>query len=173
MNKKLVLLDIFFLAILILFSVIWTTNETEADESLLKLNQKWSGDFDGMLERNVIRALVPYSKTFYFLDKAVQRGATYDALKIFEKHLNKAIKNKTIDIQVIVIPTKRDRLLPALIEGVGDIAAGNLTITAERQKLFDFSDPTHRGVDRLRLRSSMISQARKFMCGNPAVTMKA
>jgi len=63
--------------------------------------------------------------------------------------LNKEIKNKTIDIQVIVIPTKRDRLLPALIEGVGDIAAGNLTITAERQKRVDFSDPTHRGVDEI------------------------
>jgi len=149
MNKKLVLLDIFFLSILILFSVIWTSNETEADESLLKLNQKWTGDFDGMLERNVIRALVPYSKTFYFLDKAVQRGATYDALKVFEKHLNKAIKNKALDVQVIVIPTKRDRLLPALIEGVGDIAAGNLTITAERQNIVDFSDPTHTSVDEI------------------------
>jgi len=149
MNKKLNLVDIFLLSILIFFSVIGTSNETEADESLLKLNQKWTGDFDGMMERNLIRALVPYSKTFYFLDKAVQRGATYDALKIFEKHLNKEIKDKTIDIQVIVIPTKRDRLLPALIEGVGDIAAGNLTITAERQKLVDFSDPTHRGVDEI------------------------
>ena len=39
-------------------------------KSILKLDQAWSGDFDGMVERHLIRALVPYSKTFYFLDGA-------------------------------------------------------------------------------------------------------
>jgi hypothetical protein len=46
---------------------------SEADESLLKLDQNWTGDFDQMVERHRIRALVPYSKTFYFLDGADQR----------------------------------------------------------------------------------------------------
>ena len=34
----------------------------------------WTGDLDGMIKRRSIRALVPYSKTFYFVDRAVQRG---------------------------------------------------------------------------------------------------
>jgi len=33
-----------------------------------------TGDFDGMVRRNEIRALSPYSKTFYYLDGAEQRG---------------------------------------------------------------------------------------------------
>ena len=33
----------------------------------------WTGDFDGMKERRLVRMLVVYSKTFYFIDKATQR----------------------------------------------------------------------------------------------------
>jgi membrane-bound lytic murein transglycosylase MltF len=124
-------------------------SETRAVESFLDLDQKWTGDFDGMAERRLIRALVPYSKTFYFLDGADQRGLTYELLREFEKHINKELRKRTLGIHLVVIPTKRDRLLPALIEGVGDIAAGNLTITPEREKRVDFSDPQLTGVEEI------------------------
>jgi membrane-bound lytic murein transglycosylase MltF len=110
-------------------------SETVAVEALLKFDTQWTGDFDGMVDRNRIRVLVPYSKTFYFLDGAHQRGLTYDALMEFEKSINERLKRNTITVQVIVIPTRRDRLLPGLVDGRGDIAAGNLTITPERLKL--------------------------------------
>ena len=55
--------------VLILFS------EASSVESILKLDQKWTGDFDGMVERHKIRVLTPYSKTFYFLDGAKQAGS--------------------------------------------------------------------------------------------------
>jgi membrane-bound lytic murein transglycosylase MltF len=134
--------------IVLLFAGINST-QTWALESDLELGKKWSGDFDGMAERHLIRALVPPSKTFYFLDGADQRGLTYDLLKEFETYLNKELKRKTLKIKVVVIPTKRDRLLPALVEGLGDIAAGNLTITPARQKKVDFSAPHLTGVDEI------------------------
>ena len=34
------------------------------------VNQKWTGDFEQMVDNRVIRVLIPYSKTFYFLDGA-------------------------------------------------------------------------------------------------------
>jgi ABC-type amino acid transport substrate-binding protein len=37
-------------------------------------------------------------------------------------------------------------LLPALADGKGDVAAGNLTVTPERSKRVDFSVPTLTGV---------------------------
>jgi membrane-bound lytic murein transglycosylase MltF len=37
-------------------------------------NRKWTGDFGGMLKDRVIRVLVAYSKTFYFIDQGRQRG---------------------------------------------------------------------------------------------------
>jgi membrane-bound lytic murein transglycosylase MltF len=100
-------------------------------------------------ERHLIRALVPPSKTFYFLDGADQRGLIYELLKEFETYLNTELKRKTLKIKVVIIPTRRDRLLPALAEGLGDIAAGNLTITPARQKEVDFSAPHLTGVDEI------------------------
>ena len=118
-------------------------------ESDLGMTKQWAGDFDEMTERHLIRALVPPSKTFYFLDGADQRGLIYELLKEFENYLNTELKRKTLKIKVVVIPTKRDRLLPALVEGLGDIAAGNLTITPARQKQVDFSAPHLTGVDEI------------------------
>ncbi len=40
--------------------------------------QPWKGDLPGMLDRRTIRVLTTYSKTFFFIDKGTQRGATHD-----------------------------------------------------------------------------------------------
>jgi len=141
-------LAILFLAFIIMLGTMGA-KDTLADEALLSLNQEWTGDFEGMVERNQIRALVPYSKTFYFIDKADQRGLTYEFLKGFEKYVNEKLGRKSLKVQLVVIPTKRDRLLSAVEEGLGDIVAGNLTITPERQKRVDFSDPHYTGVDEI------------------------
>lgn len=44
------------------------------------------------------------------------------------------------------IPVARDELLPALQSGKGDIAATNLTVTADRVELVDFSAPAYPDV---------------------------
>jgi membrane-bound lytic murein transglycosylase MltF len=115
----------------------------------LGLDRRWSGDFEGMQERNFIRALVVYSKTFYFLDGATQRGASYEALKTFEDFVNQRLGRRTVKLQVVVIPVSRDELLPALVQGLGDIAAANLTITPDRLEEIDFSDPLATDVSEL------------------------
>jgi len=101
----------------------------------------WTGDFDGMRQRRLVRMLVVYSKTFYFIDKGTQRGATYELGTLLEKTLNAAHKDRARPIRVIFIPTSRDELLTGLAAGRGDIAAANLTITPERRELVDFSTP--------------------------------
>jgi membrane-bound lytic murein transglycosylase MltF len=121
-------------------------NQTAEVESILEENEKWTGDFDGMVKRQKIRVLVPYSKTFYFLDGARQVGITYDMVKIFEKWLNEKLAKKVLKVRLVIIPTPSQDLLPGLIEGRGDIAAGNLTITEERKKIVDFSDPSASGT---------------------------
>ena len=94
----------------------------------------WTGDLDGMTERRVVRMLVIYSKTSYFLDNAQQRGATYDMGVEFEKWLNRGNKDRSRPIRVVFIPTSRARLMTDLTEGRGDIAAAGLAITPERQQ---------------------------------------
>ena len=109
----------------------------------------WTGDFDGMVERRHIRALVTYSMTNYFLDGAEQRGITYEALKEFEKAVNADLGTGHLKVHVLIIPVARDQLIPALLEGRGDIAAANLTITPERKELVGFSVPGYTGVSEI------------------------
>ena len=111
--------------------------------------EPWRGDFDGMMERRVVRVLVPYSRTLFFNDKGAQRGLLADELKDFEVFLNRKHKLRSRRITVVALPTTRERLIPGLLEGQGDIAAGNLTITAERGKLVDFSRPQAAGISEI------------------------
>ena len=52
-------------------------------------------------------------------------------------------------MHVAIIPLARDEFIAALREEAGDVAMGNLTITPERQKLVDFSDPTTKNVSEI------------------------
>jgi membrane-bound lytic murein transglycosylase MltF len=110
---------------------------------------KWTGDLDDMIKRRYIRVLVTYSKTNYFVDRGTQRGLTYDAFRLFEDDLNKKLKSKHLRVHVVFVPVSRDNLIPALVQGRGDIAAASLTITPERLKQVDFSDPSRKDVSEI------------------------
>ncbi|MCP3868549.1 MAG: transporter substrate-binding domain-containing protein [Gammaproteobacteria bacterium] len=134
---------------LLSFSQTTASGPEALPEGLLGVKEPWFGDFDEMVERRTIRALVVYNKMFYFLDGATQRGIAYELLGQFEKFVNRKVKSGTLKPRVIFIPVARDQLLPALIQGKGDIAAANLTITPERRQLVDFSNPFVGGVDEI------------------------
>ena len=120
------------------------------DDSMVAAAQKaWTGDLDGMITRRMIRVLVPPSKTHYFIDRGVQRGITYDALKQFEDDLNLRRKTGNLRVHVVFIPMSRDKLQQALLEGRGDIVAANVTVTDERQELADFVSPSFTNVKQL------------------------
>jgi len=104
-------------------------------------NKPWTGDFDQMLDRRIIRVLVPYSRTLYFNDKGHERGITADTVRDFERWINKKYA-KTLrkrPLTVFIIPTTRDKLLPDVTKGIGDIAAGDITVTEDRLKVVDFA----------------------------------
>jgi ABC-type amino acid transport substrate-binding protein len=106
----------------------------------------WTGDLDGIVERRTLRMLVTTNATNYFVDLGRQGGVTYEAGRLLEKELNDRFKKGHLQLDVIFIPVTRDRLIPALAKGHGDIAAANLTITEGRLKTVDFSDPVTREV---------------------------
>lgn len=107
-------------------------------------NTSKTGDFDTMMERRSIRVLVPYSRTLYFSDKGHEKGLSAEIVRDFEAYLNKKHRNKLHNrpITVLLISTRRDELIPRLLQGLGDIAAGNLTATPERLAQVDFFAPT-------------------------------
>jgi membrane-bound lytic murein transglycosylase MltF len=106
----------------------------------------WKGDLDGMIERRYIRVLTTYSKTSYFIDQGTQRGLVPDAFKLFEDDLNKRLANKHIRVQVVFVPVAHDELVPALLQGRGDVVAAGTLISDWRKEAVDFTDPTRSGV---------------------------
>jgi membrane-bound lytic murein transglycosylase MltF len=110
----------------------------EEEDPWLRLQRvaKWTGDLDGMAE-------------LYFVDGARERGMVAEYAPVLEKFLNRRLEPEGKRIQVIIIPVRRDQLLPFLVEGLGDLAAANLTITEERLKLVDFTTPSFRDVQEL------------------------
>ena len=109
-------------------------------------NKPWQGDFDAMLERRMIRVLIPYSRTLYFSDKGHERGITAENVRDFERYLNKKYAKQLgkRPLTILIIPTTRDKLIPEINEGLGDIAAGNLTVTEARLTHVDFAAPKDR-----------------------------
>jgi membrane-bound lytic murein transglycosylase MltF len=112
--------------------------------------EKFSGDFDQLLERRRIRVQVPYSRTLYFNDKGTQRGLTADLMREFEQHLNRKYGKKLGNrpITLIIVPTTRDEMFDDVAGGLADIAAGNLSITEARRTKVDFATlPELPGMD--------------------------
>ena len=134
-------------------SVNASTDELQTSNASF-LQNKWKGDFDKMVKKREIRVLVVYSKTFYFLDHGKQSGISYEALTEFEKFVNKKVGSKTLQVKVIFIPVRRDELIPKLVEGYGDLAVANLTITPQRLKEVNFSSPILSGVKEVIVTSS-------------------
>jgi membrane-bound lytic murein transglycosylase MltF len=99
----------------------------------------WKGDFDGMLERRLVRVLAPYSRTFYFNELGRERGYAADLVRVVEKYLNtklaKQLGNRPLTF--MIVPTTRDKILTDVAEGRGDIGV-NMGVSEGREELVDF-----------------------------------
>jgi len=122
-----------------------TPKPTKARQLALT-NQPRFGDFDAILDRRLIRVLVPYGRTLYINELGHERGLTAGLMRDFERYLNKQYKDKLgkRPLTLVIIPTTRDQLIPGLLAGKGDIAAGNLTVTETRLAQVDFVAPRDR-----------------------------
>jgi membrane-bound lytic murein transglycosylase MltF len=117
--------------------------QAQAPRQLSLENKPWKGDFDQILERRMIRVLIPYSRSLFFNDKGRERGIAAENMRDFERYLNrkyaKELGKRPLTIHLVA--TTRDKLFTQLNEGLGDIALGNLTETDDRKKLVDFVAP--------------------------------
>jgi membrane-bound lytic murein transglycosylase MltF len=107
--------------------------------------REWHGDLDGIISERfgLIRLLTVFEPLHYAVDGPKQGGITYEAAREFEEFLNERLGISRADdrVHVVLVPVRRDELIPFLRDGRGDIAAANLTITDERLREVDFSEP--------------------------------
>jgi membrane-bound lytic murein transglycosylase MltF len=119
------------------------------DQGALGLTRIWRGDLDGMEERRLIRVLTVYGPGRYHLDEGVGRGIVAELVQRFEDHVNKRLERGHVRVYTLIIPVARDQLLPALLEGRGDLVVAGLTATEERQQQVDFSIPASKPLNEI------------------------
>jgi membrane-bound lytic murein transglycosylase F len=92
-----------------------------------------SADLSQIIARKRLVALTYNSSTSYFLYKGEPMGYEYEMLKAF---------SKTLDVELKIIVAKNiDEIFDLLRKGKVDLIAANLTITEDRMKEVNFSDP--------------------------------
>lgn len=124
--------------------------ETALPESVRAiLNERYTGDLDGMVQRRLVRVGVTFNRTHYFGDRGMQRGVAYEYGKLLEEELNKRRKTGNLKVAFWFVPLQRDQLLSALVDGKVDLVIAQIKDTPEARKLVDFTNPTRKDVDEI------------------------
>ena len=110
------------------------------------LSNKFTGDFDEMVKRRLVRMGVTFNRTFYFVDRGEQRGVAYELGKAFEEEVNEKIRAADKKVSVYFVPLPRGLLTSALTEGKIDLVAAQVTVRPELQAVVDFTNPTRTNV---------------------------
>jgi membrane-bound lytic murein transglycosylase MltF len=98
----------------------------------------WHGDFAAITERGFVRIVIPHDPMFlaYDGDRLIGLASEFgQELESFFKENHKA------NVRAVFMPMARDRIVPALTEGLADVAIANLTITPERAEVVAFTEP--------------------------------
>lgn len=90
-------------------------------------------DLGDIIKEGELRVLFENSSTSYFNYRGKKMGFEYELLRLFAKDLG-------VDLNIVVI-NNLDSITEYLKEGKGDLVACNYTVTKERSKLIDFSEP--------------------------------
>jgi membrane-bound lytic murein transglycosylase MltF len=113
------------------------------------IQARFTGDLAQIRERGILRALVSPSRTDFFLDGARPRGILVELLEQYLKRLNKGVRKGQLRVAVKYVIVPFNELIPALLEGRGDVAVANLTITPEREAKVAFVRGRENRVDEL------------------------
>ncbi|MGB5685933.1 MAG: lytic transglycosylase F [Candidatus Electrothrix sp.] len=103
--------------------------------------ETWLGDLDGMLKRGQLRVLLPFSRTFFFQANDQEWGLSSEILNRYEQFLNDKVVLGDKKIEIIFLPTPKERLVEDLLAGKGDIAVADLLLPPEQEERVTFISP--------------------------------
>ena len=122
----------------------WASSAEDAAEILLELAaEPFREDLSAIIDRGFIRMAVPHNPMFIAYDGKKQVGLAIERATALEAFLRETLKAR---VTVVPMPMPRDRIIPALIDGVADFADANLTITPEREAQVAFTRPLRLNV---------------------------
>ena len=110
-------------------------------ELVLRVTQPDTSDWPEIERRGVLRVLVSRDRTNFFVAGGRLRGMEYELVHQLEQELAKDRDGVRPAVDVAFVPVAFEQLLPALLEGRGDVAAAGLTVTAERAARVAFTQP--------------------------------
>lgn len=90
-------------------------------------------DLPEIIEKKKLTVLAENSSTTYFIYRGKKMGFEYELLRLFAEDLGVQLEIKMVN--------NLDSLIPMLNKNEGDLIACNYTITRERNKVIDFSEP--------------------------------
>ncbi|MCA9286689.1 MAG: lytic transglycosylase F [Phycisphaerales bacterium] len=132
-------------------------DNTHAEDLIARLLVPQHGDLPEMRKSGIVRVLVEPSPTRFFLGDRRLEGFEADLLRELEKQLQKGQPKGDPPLRLVYIPMPLSDLLPALVEGKGDIAAAGLTVTAERTTKVAFTTPYLNSIDEVVVTSATIT----------------
>ena len=125
---------LYVIVLVLLFS--GACKEKAEDKQVEHLPEKEVYDLKEIKEQGVLKALVDYSSTSYFVYKGTPMGFEYDLLSRFAK---------SIEVDLKVIPVNDlESIIDSLNEYKGDLIAANLTRTKGRSERVNFTIPVIR-----------------------------
>ena len=112
------------------------------------LAEPFTGDLDEMVKRRLIRVGVTFNRTFYFVDKGVQRGVAYEFGKAFEDAAEQEAQDGQRDEGPRLLRAAAARPPGAgAARGPGRSASlAQVTVRPELQAVVDFTTPTRTNV---------------------------
>ena len=81
------------------------------------LDKPYRDDLSGLIERRVIRVLVSYNRSNFFLKDGGPQGFEYELTQAYRKFLKKKLAKSAWPVAFVYIPLAEDQLLPALRGG--------------------------------------------------------
>lgn len=121
--------NIITFSLFVVFTFIYCGKKNKKNIVVEDPSQKY--DLKEIKEKGVLRALIDYSSTSYFVYKGQPMGYEYELLETFANH---------IDVDLEVIPVKNmDQITSLLNSFQGDIIAANWTVTKERAEEVNFT----------------------------------
>ncbi len=122
----------FFIAVLAIMFFSGCNNNSEKEANYNKISPSEQADSD-YREREKIVAITDYNSTNYFVYRGQLMGYQYELLQELADHLGKRLE--------VIVDNNLNQKFDRLLKGDVDLIAANITITAERKKIADFTVP--------------------------------